>query len=105
MATIPIEVIVQDGPSPEPTPTPSDSGETNIVVPDTGAGIVENGSNGGGIGSAVSIILPAIILVLAIGAIVAIMVHRYQKRRKTNDDIKEYDTKESKRTVSRKEKH
>ena len=81
MATIPIEVIVQDGPSPEPTPTPSDSGETNIVVPDTGAGTVENGSNVGGIGSAVNIILPAIILVLAIGAIVAIMVHKYQKRK------------------------
>ena len=79
MATIPIEVIVQDKASPEPTPTPSDSGETNIVVPDTGAGTVENGSNGGGIGSATSIILPAIILVLAIGAIVALFVRRYQR--------------------------
>ena len=104
MATIPIEVIVQDKASPEPTPTPSDPGETNIVVPDTGAGTVENGSNGGGIGSAVNIILPAIILVLAIGAIVAIMVHRYQKRKKADDGTNEYDTKESKRTVSREEK-
>ena len=104
MATIPIEVIVQDKASPEPTPTPSDSGETNIVVPDTGAGTVENGSNGGGIGSATNIILPAIILVLAIGAIVALLIRRQQRRKKANDGIKEYDTKESKRTVNRKEK-
>ena len=104
MATIPIEVIVQDGPSPEPTPTPSDPGETNIVVPDTGVGTVENGSNGGGIGSATNIILPAIILVLAIGAIVAIMVHRYQKRKKANDGTEECNVKVNKRVVSRKEK-
>ena len=104
MATIPIEVIVQDKASPEPTPTPSDSGETNIVVPDTGAGAVENGSNGGGIGSATNIILPAIILVLAIGAIVALLIRRQQRRKKTNDGTEEYNVKESKGTVSRKEK-
>ena len=65
MTTIPIEVIIQDAESPvTPTPTPESGVETNIIVPDTGAGTVENGSNGGEIGSAVSIILPAIILVL-----------------------------------------
>ena len=63
MTTIPIEVIIQDAESPV-TPTPESGEETDIIVPDTGAGIVENGSNGGEIGSAVSIILPAIILVL-----------------------------------------
>ena len=63
MTTIPIEVIIQDAESPV-TPTPESGVETNIIVPDTGAGTVENGSNGGGIGSAVSIMLPAIILVL-----------------------------------------
>ena len=88
MATIPIEVIVQDSPSPEPTPTPSDSGETNIVVPDTGVGTVENGSNGGGIGSATGIILSAIILVLSIGAMVALLIRRQQRRKNnTNTDI------------------
>ena len=88
MATIPIEVIVQDGPSPEPTPTPSDSGETNIVAPDTGVGTVENGSNGGGIGSATGIILSAIILVLSIGAMVALLIRRQQRRKNnTNTDI------------------
>ena len=88
MATIPIEVMVQDGPSPEPTPTPSDSGETNIVVPDTGVGTVENGSNGEGIGSVTNIILPAIILLLAVGAIVALLIRRQQGRKNnTNTDI------------------
>ena len=63
MTTIPIEVIIQDAESPV-TPTPESGGETNIAVSDAGAGTAENGSNGGGIGSAFSIILPAIILVL-----------------------------------------
>ena len=78
MATIPIEVILQDTPSPEPTPTPTPTPgeETDIVVPDTGVGMV--GSNNG-IGSNASIILPAIILVLAIGAIVAMLVHKHRK--------------------------
>ena len=92
MATIPIEVIVQDETIPiEPTPTPtgpSDPGEnTNITVPETGAGVVENGSNGGGIGPATNIILPAIILVLAIGAMVALLVRRQQKRKNNTNTV------------------
>ena len=43
MATIPIEVIVQDGPSPEPTPTPTP--DTNIIPNCTEAGKDDNGNN------------------------------------------------------------
>ena len=77
MATIPIEVILQDAESPV-TPTPESGGETNITVPDTGT-ISNVGSNSGGIGSSASIILPAIIAILAIGAIVAMLVHKHRK--------------------------
>ncbi len=73
MATIPIEVIVQDAEAPI---VPSEDGtNTNITVPDTGT----INSNGDTSSSASSIILPAIIVVLAIGAIVAMLVHKHRK--------------------------
>ena len=86
MATIPIEIVLQDAESPvEPTPTPEE--ETDIAVPETGIISNGNGSNNG-IGSAASIILPAIIAVLAISALVAIIVHRYQKRKSDTEATK-----------------
>ena len=103
MATIPIEIVLQDAESPvEPILTPEE--ETDIAVPETGTISNGNGGSNNGIGSAVSIILPAIIAVLAIGAMVAIIIHRYQKRKKTSNGAEECNTKESKRVVSRKEK-
>ncbi len=85
MTTIPIEVIIQDAESPvTPTPTPESGGETNITVPDTGT-ISDVGSNSGGIGSSASIILPAIIAVLAIGGIVAMLVQKHHKHQ--NDKL------------------
>ncbi len=85
MTTIPIEVIIQDAESPvTPTPTPESGEETNITVPDTGI-ISDVGSNSGGIGSSASIILPAIIAVLALGAMVAILIHKHRKHQ--NDKL------------------
>ena len=76
MATIPIEVILQDADVPvDPTPTPEQ--ETDISVPETG--IISNGNGGGSIESAASIILPAIIAVLAIGAVVAMILNKHRK--------------------------
>ena len=83
MATIPIEIILQDAESPV-TPTPESGEETNITVPDTGT-ISDGGSNSGGIGSSASIILPAIIAVLALGAMVAILIHKHRKHQ--NDKL------------------
>ena len=86
MATIPIEIVLQDAETPvEPTPTPEE--ETDIAVPETGIISNGNGSNNG-IGSAASIILPAIIAVLAISAMVAIIVRRYQKRKSNTEATK-----------------
>ena len=79
MATIPIEVIVQDKASPEPTPTPSDSGETNIVVPDTGAGVVGGGSTFAS-SSVASVILPAILLIVALSTICTLLIRKRHKR-------------------------
>ncbi len=79
MATVPIEIIIQDAEGPV-TPTPESGGETNITVPDTGT-ISNDGSNNGGIGSTISIILPIVIAVLALSAMVALLVRRQQKRK------------------------
>ena len=86
MATIPIEIVLQDAETPvepTPTPTPESGEETNITVPDTGT--ISDVNNSGGIGSSASIILPAIIAVLAIGAIVAMLIHKHQKHQ--NDKL------------------
>ena len=81
MATIPIEIVLQDAEVPvDPTPTPESGEETNIVVPSTGT-ISNDGSGNGGIGSAVSIILPIVIVVLALGIIVTLLIRRYNKRK------------------------
>ena len=87
MATIPIEVIVQDETSPvEPTPTPtptdpSDPGEnTNIAVPETGAGIADS-NNGNSMSSPATIIVSIVIAILAIGTVIALLIRKYNKRK------------------------
>lgn len=88
MATIPIEVIVQDAESPvTPTPTPADSsnpGEnTNITVPETGASIVD-GNNGNGMSSPATIMVSIAIAILAISTVITLLIRKYNKRKKTN---------------------
>ena len=78
MTTIPIEVIVQDASAPVvPSEDGTNNTETNIAVPDTGT----ISSSGDTSSSASSIILPAILLVLAIGSIVAILIHKHNKQK------------------------
>ena len=85
MATIPIEVIVQDENSPTPTPTPDPGKNTNITVPDTGTGTVDSNSNNSFTNSSAAIsIVSIVIAVLAIGAIVALLIRRCNKRKKAN---------------------
>ena len=84
MATIPIEVIVQDAENPVgPTPVgPTDSGDnTNITVPDTGAGTVDSNNSGINNSSAAISIVSIIIAVLAIGAVITLLVRKYHKRK------------------------
>lgn len=83
MDTDPIEMAPQDIESPvDPAPTPEQ--ETDITVSETGT--TSNGDGSNGIGSlAGNIILPATILVLVIGAIAALIVRRYYKRKKANN--------------------
>ncbi|MEE0888119.1 MAG: FISUMP domain-containing protein [Candidatus Saccharimonadaceae bacterium] len=90
MTTIPIEVIVQDETSPvEPTPTPtptdpSDPGKnTNITVPETGAGIVDS-NNGNSMSSPATIIVSIVIAILAISTVIALLIRKYNKRNKAN---------------------
>ena len=88
MATIPIEVIVQDAETPvTPTPIPadpSDPGEnTNITVPETGAGIVDS-NIGNSMSSPATIIVSIVIAVLAIGAVIALLIRKYNKCNKAN---------------------
>ena len=87
MATIPIEVIVQDAETPVgPTPVdPTDSGDnTNITVPDTGAGVVDSNNNGINNSSAAISIVSIVIALLAIGAVITLLIRRYNKRKKAN---------------------
>ncbi len=87
MTTIPIEVIIQDAEAPI---VPSDGTDTNtnteaaVAVPDTGG----SGSNIF-TGSASAIVLPAILLVLAIGTIVAVLIHKYHKQKNNKTTKKE----------------
>ncbi len=88
MATIPIEVIVQDAETPvTPTPTPADSSNpeenTNITVPETGAGIVDS-NNGNSMSSPATIIVSIVIAILAISTVIILLIHKYNKRKKTN---------------------
>lgn len=86
MATMPIEIIVQDAEAPiVQGEDGTNNTETNITVPDTGT----INSNGGTSSSASSIILPAILLVLAIGSIVAILIYKYHKQKKDKISKKE----------------
>ena len=77
MATIPIEVILQDAESPvDPIPTPEE--ETNIVVPDTGAEVVGS-SNAFSSSSLSSIIPPVILLVVALATVCTLLIRRHHK--------------------------
>ena len=74
MATIPIEIILQDAETPvDPTPTPE---ETNIVVPDTGAGTI--GNNTFSSSSVASIIVPAVLLVLSLATVCTLLIHHHK---------------------------
>lgn len=100
MATIPIEVIVQDKEVPvDPTPTPetntTDTTETSVAVPDTGDGTMGSGING----STSTIIIPAVILVLAIGSIIAILIHRHNKRKADETNIYNDKTRKERRAA------
>ena len=83
MATVPIEIVLQDAETPV-DPTPESGEETNIVVPNTGT-ISNDGSSNGGIESSISIILPIVIAVLALSAMVALLIRRQQKRKSNTD--------------------
>ena len=77
MATIPIEIILQDAEVPvDPTPTPES--ETNIVVPDTGT--ISNEKDSGGISSSVGIILPIVMAILAIVTVIVLMVRKHHNK-------------------------
>ncbi len=81
MATIPIEIILQDAETPvDPTPTPE---ETNIIVPDTGAGVVGSGSTFSS-SPAASIILPAILLAVALATVCTVLIHKYRKHQNSD---------------------
>ena len=91
MATIPIEVIVQDAETPvTPTPIPadpSDPGEnTNITVPETGAGIVDS-NNGNSMSSPATIIVSIVIAVLAICTVITLLIRKYNKRKISESGI------------------
>lgn len=89
MATIPIEVIVQDADTPvDPTPTPeTNNTETNITVPDTGAKTL--GNNTFSSSSAASIILPIVLLVVSLATICTLLIHRHHKRQDSKVSKKE----------------
>lgn len=89
MATIPIEVIVQDADTPvDPTPTPeTNNTETNITVPDTGAETL--GNNTFSSSSAASIILPIVLLVVSLATICTLLIHRHHKRQDSKVSKKE----------------
>ena len=111
--TVPIEIVLQDPnnpivpPSPDPS-GPSDPGEnTNILVPDTalGTGTTKNsnGTNGTFSGTnATASIASIIVLVLALGAIITLLVRRYQKHKKSTES--KAGNVEQSAKVSRKEK-
>lgn len=75
MATIPIEITIQDQASPI-TPTPSTNTETNITVPDTGAGTI--GNNTFSSSSVASIIVPAVLLVLSLATVCTLLIHHHK---------------------------
>ena len=75
-----IEIILQDAEAPvDPTPTP----ETNIVVPDTGAGVVGSGSTFSS-SSVANIILPAILLVVVLATICTALIHKHYKHQNSD---------------------
>ena len=88
--TVPIEIVLQDPNNPIVPDTPGDNpGEnTNISVPDTALGTgytTKDGSSAGNIftGSNATVSIASIVvLVLALGAIVALLISKYQKRKK-----------------------
>lgn len=110
--TVPIEIVLQDPnnpivpPSPDPV-SPDDPGEnTNILVPDTalGTGTTKDGNGTNGIFSgtnATASIASIIVLVLALGAIITLLVRRYQKHKKAQQGQVQSIAKS---TTSRKEK-
>ncbi len=89
MATIPIEVIVQEADTPvDPTPTPeTNNTETNITVPDTGAETL--GNNTFSSSSAASIILPIVLLAVSLATICTLLIHRHHKRQDSKVSKKE----------------
>ncbi len=92
--TVPIEIVLQDPNNPiVPTPDSdggSDNTNSNIAVPNTAVGeghtTTDSSSNTGGFfssSSAGATIIPAVVLSLAIATIVALLVHKYRKAKKT----------------------
>ena len=88
MDTDPIEMAPQDVEfSADPVPTPEQGTDISVSETDT----ISNGDSKSGIDSFASgIVLPAAILVLVIGAIVVLIVHRYYKHKKVNNYLLAY---------------